>query len=71
MSKPKYIYKETFIIRRISEDGLLKKFEGRYDENIFEESYDTEKEALDDIIKEEVDNAIILKRISKEMDWGE
>lgn len=54
-----YTIKKRYLVRYLSEDGLLKCFESYYNE-LGKYSFDSEEEALDLIGKEELHNALII-----------
>ena len=45
-------YQKRYKIMEVSPDGLLKEPSRYYTGNVFHEYYDTEQDAIDDIIKE-------------------
>lgn len=60
--KPLYcIYKKFYIIRRVTEDGLLKHFD-KISEYF---SCETEEEAIEKVAENDLNNAIILTRIEQ------
>ncbi len=61
--EPKYVKK--YIIRQISEDGLVKPIKDSWDRERYHLPYDTEEEAFADCIKYDLSEVVIMPYIDK------
>ncbi len=74
-SKPKTKHVKVYKIFRVSEDGLLKHHKKStyygYENDSFDNSYETEEAAIEDIIENELLGSVILTAIEERWVWDD
>ena len=72
-NKPKTKHVKVYKIFRVTEDGLLKhhKKSTYYENENFDNSYETEEAAIEDIIENELHGSVILTAIEQRWVWDD